>query len=76
MSEPHHHGMRTIHAGRCRTFEEVLGIWCLSGGLTQEPNSDAIGSRQDSVRGLAWIWEEAIFEAFPCVRMLGFRPHS
>jgi hypothetical protein len=63
-----------MHPGRCRTFEEVLGICSLSGGLSQEPHSDAIGSRQDSVQCLAW--EEAIVESSPCVRMLGFRPRS
>jgi len=39
-----------------------------------ERHCDAIGSRQDSVRGLAW--GEAIFEASPCVWMLGFCPRS
>jgi len=63
-----------MHAGRCRNFEEVLGFCSLSGGLSQELHSDAIGSQQDSVRGLAC--EEAIFEASPCVRMLGCRGRS
>jgi len=74
MGQPHDHGARTMHAGRCRTFEEVLGRCILSGGLSQDPHSDAISSRQDSVRGLAW--EEAIVEASLCVRILGFRPPS
>jgi len=51
-----------------------MGFCSLSGGLSQEPHSDAIGSWQDSVRGLAW--EEAIFEASLCVRMFGFRARS
>ena len=63
-----------MHAGRCRIFEQVLGLCSLSRGLSHELHSDAIGSRQDFIRGLAW--EEAIFEASPCVRMLGFRPLS
>jgi hypothetical protein len=74
MGEQHDHGARTMHAGRCRTDEEVLGLCILSDGLSQEQHSDAIGCRQDSVRGLAW--EEAIFEASPCVLMLGFCPRS
>ena len=63
-----------MQAGRCRTFEEVLGIGSLSGGVSQEPHCNAIGSREDSVKGLAW--EETIVEASPCIAMLGFRPHS
>jgi len=63
-----------MHAGRCRTFEDVLGICSLSGNLSQGQHSDAIGSRYHPVRGLAW--EVANVEASPCVRMLGFRPRS
>jgi len=33
-----------MHARRCRNFEEVLGICSLSGSLSQESHSDAIGS--------------------------------
>jgi len=65
-----------MHAGRYRTFEEVLGICSLSGVLSQEPHPNVIGSRQDSVRGLAWIRKEAIVEASPCIRMLGFHVRS
>jgi hypothetical protein len=43
------HGMRMMHAGRCRTFEEVLGICSLSGSLSQEPHSDTHCARSDSV---------------------------
>jgi hypothetical protein len=68
--------MCTMHAGRCRTFEEVLGIWSLSGGLSQKPHSDRLSGWQDSVQGLAWIRKEAIFEASLDVRMLGFHPRS
>jgi hypothetical protein len=63
-----------MHAGQCGTFEQVLGFCSLSGGLSQELHSDAIGSQQDSIQDLAW--KEATFEASPCVRMLGFRPRS
>jgi len=49
-----------------------MGICSLSGGLSQKPHSDTIGSQQDSVQGLAWIQKEAIFEASLCIRMLGF----
>jgi hypothetical protein len=59
MGEPHDHGAHTMHAGRCQTFEELLGLRSLSGGRSQEPHSDAIGSRQDPVQDLAWIWKEA-----------------
>jgi len=63
-----------MHARRWWNFEEVQGLCSLSGGLYQKPHSNAIGSRQDSVWGQAW--EEAIVEACPCVRMLGFSPRS
>jgi len=63
-------------AGRCRTFEEPLGICSLSGGQSHEPHPDAIGSQQDSVRGLARIRKKAICEASLCVRMLGFHARS
>jgi hypothetical protein len=63
-----------MHAGGCRTFEDVLGLSSLSGGLSQEPQSDAIGSQRDSVQGLAW--EELIVDVSPCVRMIGFHGHS
>jgi len=63
-----------MHAGQCRTFEEVLGHCGLSRGLSQELHSEEVGSRQDSVRGLAW--EEAIIEASQCIRMRCFRAHS
>ena len=76
MGEPHNHGARTMHAGRCRTFEEVPVICSLIGNQSQEPHSDTIGSRQDSVRGLTWIRMEAIFAASLCVWMLGFRARS
>jgi len=65
-----------MHAGRCRTIEEVLGLCSLSGCLSQEPYSDTIGSRQDSVHGLAWIQTETTFEASLSVQMLGFCAHS
>jgi len=55
-------------------FKQVLGPCSLSGGLSQELYPDAIGSRHDSVGGLAW--EEAIFEASPCLRMLGLHARS
>jgi hypothetical protein len=74
MGEPHDHGTHMMHPGRCQTFEEVLGFCDLSSGQSLEPHSDGISSRQDSIRGLAW--NEANFEASPCVRMLGFRPRS
>ena len=57
-------------------LEEVLGISSLIGSQNQEPPSDAISSRRESVCGLAWIQNVAIFEASVCVRMLGFRAHS
>jgi len=63
-----------MHAGRSWIFGIVLGFHSLSGDLSQEPHSDVIGSRQDSVQGLAW--EEAIVEASPCVPMLAFCPSS
>jgi hypothetical protein len=63
-----------MHAGRCRTFNEVLGLYSLSGSQSQKPHSDAIGSRQESVRGM--VWEETIAEASPCFRILGFHPRS
>jgi hypothetical protein len=71
MGVPHDQGARMIHAGRCQTFEDLLGLCSLNGSLSQEPHSDTIGSWQDSVRGLAW--KVAIDEASPCVRKLGFR---
>jgi len=72
--EPHDHGARMMLTAQCRTFEQALSLLSLSGGLTQEPHSDAITSPQDSAQGPEW--EEAIFEASPCVRMLWFRPRS
>jgi hypothetical protein len=63
-----------MHAGRCRTFDEILSLCYLSGGISPEPHSKAIGSRQDSVRGLAW--DEANFQVSAFVRMLRFRPCS
>jgi hypothetical protein len=63
-----------MHAGQCQTFEEELGLCILGGGVSHEPHSNAIGSGQDSIRGLAW--EEGIVGASPCVQMLGFRPRS
>jgi hypothetical protein len=65
-----------MHAGPCRTFDEVLGFCSLSGGLSQEPHSDAIDSWQDSVRGMASLGKEAIFEHSPYVRMRSFRAGS
>jgi len=76
MGELHDHGARTMHAGRCRTFEEVLGVWSLGGALSQEPQSHMLHGWEDSVQGLAWIRKEAIFDTSPCVRMLGFCAHS
>jgi len=58
-----------MHAGRCWTWDEVLGVCDRGGGRSQEPHSVAIGSQQDSVQGLPWM--DTIFEASPCVRMLG-----
>jgi hypothetical protein len=65
-----------MHARRCRTFEEVLGICSLSGSLSEEPRPEVIGIRQDTVRGLAWIRKEAILEPSPWVHMIGFCPRS
>jgi hypothetical protein len=70
MDELQNHGTQTIHAGQSRSFEEVVGLCSLSGGLYQELHSYTIGSRQDSIRGLAW--EEAIIKGFPCIWILGF----
>jgi hypothetical protein len=74
MGEPQDHGKRMMHAPRCRAFEQILGICSLCGSVTHELHSDAIGSRQDSVHGVAW--EQATFEASPCFRMIEFCPHS
>jgi hypothetical protein len=63
-----------MHAGQCRTMQEVLSICSLGAGLFQEPHSDTLCGWQDSVRGLAL--DEAIVHASPCVRMLGFLPRS
>ena len=65
-----------MHAGRCRTFEEEPGVCSLGGGLSPEPHSDTLCGSQDSVQGLACIGNEAIVEASPCVRMLGFHARS
>jgi hypothetical protein len=63
-----------MRAGQCRTLQEVLSICSLGASLFQEPHSDTLCGRQDSVRGLAW--EEAIVQASPSVRMLGFLTRS
>jgi len=70
--ELHDQGMLVMPAGGCRSLEGVLVFCSLSGSLSHEPHSDGIGSRQDSIRGLA-LWED-IFEQSPCVRMLRFCP--
>jgi hypothetical protein len=72
MGEQHDHGPRMMHPRQCRMFDDVLSICCRSGAVSQALYSDAIRSQQDSIRGLAWIKDEAILEASPCVRILGF----
>jgi len=73
MGGPHDHGLHTMDSGRCWTCEEVLGLCCLSGSLSQEPHPGVIGIWQLSVYGLPW--EDAIFEASTCFQMLGICPH-
>jgi len=48
----------------------------LSGGLSQQPDSNTICGWQDSIRCLAWIGMEDINQASLCVRMLGFLARS
>ena len=74
MSAPHYHGTCTMYAPQCRTLEEILGLCSRNGGLAQEPHSDAMGCRQDCIRGPAG--EDAILNASSCVRMLAFRAGS
>jgi hypothetical protein len=73
MCKLYYPAIRMMHARRCRTYQEELCIHCVHGGVSQEPQSGTIGSRQDSVQGLAW--EEAIFEPSLYVRMPCIRPH-
>ena len=65
-----------MHAGQCQTFEAIVGICGLNCGLCQGLHSDVIGSRQDSVRDLAWIRKQAIIKASQCVRIVAFRAPS
>ena len=65
-----------MHHEQCLTFEEVLGISSLSGNVSQQRHSDTLGSWLDSIRGLPWIRQEAIFEASLCVLILGLRARS
>jgi hypothetical protein len=73
MCKLYYSGIRMMHAGRCRTFQEELCIHCINGSVSQELHSGTIGCRQDSVQGLAW--EEAIFEPSLYVRMPCICPH-
>jgi len=59
-----------MHAGRCQTFEEVLGLCSVSGIQLQEPHSNTIDSQPDSIWGIPW--KEAISGESLCVQVIAF----
>jgi hypothetical protein len=63
-----------MHSVTCHSFQEELGFFSFSGSHSQEPHSNAMCSRQDSMRCQAWA--KVIFEAFLSVWTFALNPSS